>query len=139
MKGLLLNLHPSPLYLPSSVVELQRELHHARVAGERGDAAGGRAREVPVGQAELRRVEDVEDLPAELEAPVFAEVVERAHERRVEVREVRPAQRVPPAGAEPRRIRHGEGRRIEPAVDGALVTGERAVAQTFFFNDTETT
>src|SRR3954469_9174334 len=95
-------------YCLPSEVELQRELHHARVAGERGDAAGRRARDVPVGQAELRRVEDVEDLPAELQLPVLAEVVEHARQRRVEVRQARAAHGVAAAVAEPRGIRRDE-------------------------------
>ena len=51
--------------------ETQRELHHARIAGECGDAGDATAGDVAARLAELRSVGDVEDLPAGFNIPAL--------------------------------------------------------------------
>src|SRR5688572_8117453 len=100
-------------------VELQGELHNARVAGKRRDAGDGGAGAVALRQAELGRIRGVEVLPAELQAAPFAEVIERARDREVEILQSGAVQRVAPAGAEPSRRRHRIRIRVEPQVGAA--------------------
>lgn len=71
----------------------QRELHNARIAGERRNAGNTAAGDVAVGLAELRCVGGVEDFPASLDVPAFGEG-EFAKQRRIEYIDVRPAKRV---------------------------------------------
>src|SRR6266850_3826031 len=47
--------------------EAQRELHHARIAGEARNRSGRGVADVRIGQPELGRVEHVEHFPAQLD------------------------------------------------------------------------
>src|SRR5581483_2582222 len=62
----------------------QCELHDARVGSQAGDLAeAAQAVAIARGQAELRSVGEVEDLPAEQQRAALAEVVELARQRKV--------------------------------------------------------
>src|SRR5262249_19506773 len=127
--------------------ELQRKLHHSRIAGKRRNSTRSAVRYVVLWQPELRRVEHIEDFPPEFEVPSFTKVIERAANREVEVYVIGPSQRVPAAVAKPRfhrvvlsriwRGRHCIGGCVKPAIDtliercrarrpGAEAIGKRA-------------
>src|SRR5215207_554153 len=92
--------------------QLRAELYVARVA-RGGDAPErGRAEEV-VGQVQVRVVEEVEELRAQLQAHALAER-SVLHERRVDVVITRPRHDVAPGVAERARRGEREGRRVEP-------------------------
>ena len=85
-------------------------------------------------------IEDVEDLPAELQAASFAEIIERPGQAEIKVGIARPAQRIAPAVAEPAlrgisglrgigRLRFGIGSGVKPGVDGSLAARQSAVPQ----------
>ena len=77
----------------------KRELHHARIAGEPRNRSARAVADVRVGQPELVGVEDVEDLPADLDRPVGTDS-EPPMDGRVDVEQAGPPQDVAPGVAE---------------------------------------
>src|ERR1039458_4565356 len=92
--------------------EPERQLQLARVLGRRNRviAAAGHCR---TRQIEIRVIEYVEVLDAELQRVAFGEA-EVAAESRVEVEETRPRHRIPSFVAERARRRRRDGRGVEP-------------------------
>src|SRR5215204_3508689 len=106
------------------------QLHLPRGGGGRADAAEGRERLLVVGRAgegdegrrrEVRPVEEVESLDAQLQRAVVAEPAPARvlHEREVEGAQVRADERAAPDVAEGARGRQAEGRRVEVLVGAA--------------------
>ena len=118
------------LVLKELEIELQRQLHHARITRQGRDSADGTAVNVSLGQTELRGIGQIEHFPAKLQVATFTEVGKRAGQGEIEVRDAWTTQRVAPAIAESRRqgTRGGIqragcaiGRGVEPSINGALV------------------
>src|SRR5438552_7050831 len=120
--------------------KLQRELHYSGISCQSGDSTRGAIGDVILGKSELRRVEHIEHLPAQLQATTFTEILESPAQPKVEVYVVRSPQRVSAAVAQPRldgivlsgirRGRRGVGRTrdsVKPLVD-ALSRAVRQIA-----------
>ncbi len=124
-----------PLPLSESVIKLQRELDLARRALEGHDRTGGGDRALPrradvrVRVVELRRIEGVEHLRAELQASrLIRAQPEILEERKVELLRAGAAQDVAPRVAKGELRRRGETACVEPAVDRTLGAGQHGVA-----------
>src|SRR5919108_3424212 len=103
-------------------MELQRELHHARIACEGCDSARRATVDVPFGKSELGMVQHIEHLPAKFQAATLAEVVEGAGQRKVKIGNAWSAQGVATARAEARRIGSRVGGGVIPAIYRAHTT-----------------
>src|SRR5690349_7665660 len=132
-----------PLNAQASRRESQGELHHPRIARQRRNLPEAAGVYVVRRKAKLRRVEQVERLPAELQVATLAELREAARQGKVYVRIPWSPHVVAGASAQSwnrsrirrvrvRRSRRSKLGRIEPAVDslaGRQMAGAIAISQ----------
>lgn len=98
------------MYLCGLEVEPKRKLHHARrlLARQTGDDAKVAVNRARIGQPEVRMVENVVGFRPELKSIPLADDRKILGQCQIQIREVRPVQRVPVAALQPGN--RGEGR-----------------------------